>query len=90
MLKMLHSRHAGIGSTKSLARNYVWWPKMDKDIEDLVRHCTSCQINQRKPAKATPHPWKNHPDRGNVCIWTMQDRFLTICIWWLSIPILNG
>ena len=58
VLKMLHSTHTGMGSTKALARNYVWWPKMDKDIEDLVRHCTSCQINQRKPAKSTPHPWK--------------------------------
>jgi hypothetical protein len=58
VLKMLHSTHMGMGSTKALARNYVWWPKMDKDIEDLVRHCTSCQINQRKPARSAPHPWK--------------------------------
>ncbi|XP_063694604.1 uncharacterized protein K02A2.6-like [Bolinopsis microptera] len=58
VVKLLHHTHMGMGSTKALARNYVWWPKMDLAIDNMIRHCVSCQINQRKPAKTTPHPWK--------------------------------
>ena len=57
ILKMLHSTHMGMSSMKSLARNYVWWPKMDADIEFLVKQCQVCQANQRMPAKSLPHPW---------------------------------
>lgn len=28
---------------KSLARSYIWWPKMDYNIEDLTKSCTMCQ-----------------------------------------------
>ncbi|KAL5260064.1 hypothetical protein ACHWQZ_G010249 [Mnemiopsis leidyi] len=49
ILNMLHSTHMGISSMKQLARNYVWWPKMDADIEVVVKHCQVCQENQRMP-----------------------------------------
>ena len=28
---------------KALARSYIWWPKMDKDIERLVKKCRVCR-----------------------------------------------
>ena len=31
---------------KSLARMYVWWPGIAKDIESTIRHCTQCQLYQ--------------------------------------------
>ena len=31
----LHSGHPGISKMKSLARSFVWWPNMDKDLEEL-------------------------------------------------------
>ena len=37
-------------------RSYTYWPKMDQNIEDLVRHCKGCQL----AAKSTPvrtQPW---------------------------------
>ncbi len=27
---------------KSLARSYIWWPNMDKEIEEVVKSCHSC------------------------------------------------
>ena len=57
ILKLLHSTHSGMVNMKSIARNYVWWPKIDKDIEATVRNCQPCQVNQKKPQVSIPHPW---------------------------------
>ena len=43
---------------KALARSYVWWPKMDEEIESLVRNCTVCQEHRKAPAAAPLHPWE--------------------------------
>jgi len=43
---------------KSLARNYVWWPKMDKQLELKVRDCKMCQCNQKNPQMAPLILWK--------------------------------
>ena len=32
---------------------------MDKDIENISKFCTSCQIHQNMPLKAPVHPWEN-------------------------------
>ena len=33
---------------KQMARRYVWWPNVDKDVENIVRNCMIC----RQSAKA--------------------------------------
>ena len=43
---------------KALARSFVWWPGMDKEIEIKVRQCSVCQLNQSKPAAAPVHSWQ--------------------------------
>ena len=43
---------------KSLARAYIWWAKMDNDIENLVKSCSTCQQTSSHPAKAPLHPWE--------------------------------
>ena len=56
-LQMLHEAHPGMARMKSLARSYVWWPGMDKDIETRVKKCTVCQTTRKDPPAAPPHPW---------------------------------
>ena len=43
---------------KSLARMYVWWPGLDKDIEELVKTCYECQACQPAPPAAPLYAWK--------------------------------
>ena len=53
----LHTSHAGIVRMKSLARIHVWWPSIDKDIEELSHGCDICQSMQNKPPPILLHPW---------------------------------
>ena len=43
LLKDLHAEHLGMVKMKQLARRYLWWPGLDKEIEETVKLCHSCQ-----------------------------------------------
>ena len=57
ILQELHHNHPGISRMKSLARGHVWWPSIDKDIEDCVHGCTACQEVKTTVPLAPLHPW---------------------------------
>ena len=42
---------------KCLSRSYVWWPKIDSDIERIVSTCLVCQKMRSDHVKAPVHPW---------------------------------
>ena len=58
VLTELHEGHPGMTRMKSLARMYVWWPGLEKDIENTVSSCTDCQMFQSAPPVAPLQPWK--------------------------------
>lgn len=61
LLKSLHETHARIVKIKALSRQFIWWPNMDKEIEDITKSCSSCS-NRPDPPSAPLHPWK-FPER---------------------------
>jgi len=65
ILSEQHSGHPGITRMKALARHLVWWPKLEKDVKDVVKHCNDCQQN-----RATPPPGPLHPWQWPTCPWT--------------------
>ena len=58
VLDELHETLPGCTRMKALARSYIWWPKMDRDIEDLVKNCRVCQESRASPPTAPLHPWQ--------------------------------
>ena len=58
VLKELHEMHQGVNKMKSLARSYVWWPKMDCEIKEMVKKCQICQVLCPTPPVAPLHPWE--------------------------------
>jgi len=42
---------------KSLARGLVWWPGIDRQIEETVKQCEKCQQSRSSPPPAPLHPW---------------------------------
>ena len=53
ILKKLHQAHMGIEKTKLRARETVFWPGINRQIEDMVKSCETCLENQKKQAKET-------------------------------------
>ncbi|XP_039524968.1 uncharacterized protein K02A2.6-like [Pimephales promelas] len=62
VLKQLHQCHPGVCRMKAMARSYVWWSKLDQDVERLVKTCHLCQEHRNVPAVAPLHPW-NWPEK---------------------------
>ncbi|XP_058128673.1 uncharacterized protein K02A2.6-like [Anopheles ziemanni] len=58
ILKDLHSAHIGVVKMKSLARSYVYWPGIDKDIEKLAKACHECVQTASAPPKFNKHHWE--------------------------------
>lgn len=64
MLNKLHEAHMGIVKTQTRARELLFWPKMNQDIEDFIGQCAVCNkyrnsnckeplISQEMPSR----PW---------------------------------
>jgi len=55
ILTELHEGNPGSSRMKALARMYVWWFNMDKNIDQLVQQC---QQAKHLPIKSPLHPWQ--------------------------------
>lgn len=58
ILQQLHECHPGVTRMKSLARAYVWWPKIDSNIDNMVKTCEICQQSRPMPHSSPTHPWE--------------------------------
>ncbi|XP_036329398.1 uncharacterized protein K02A2.6-like [Rhagoletis pomonella] len=58
VLKELHLTHMSISKMKQLARRYVYWKSIDKDIEQLVKECVACSTVRACPPKVKLHTWE--------------------------------
>jgi len=65
VFQVAHETHLGIEKTKQLLRTKVWWPGVDKYIEDRIKRCDLCLASQpaRKPhirqMTKMPEVWEN-------------------------------
>ncbi len=58
ILKELHSEHIGASKMKELARSYVWWPRLNAALENVVQNCQHCYELCSAPPRAELHPWE--------------------------------
>ena len=72
VLDELHKGHPGVSRMKGLARGVVWWPGIDKAIEERVNSCYIYQQGQKSPTNAPLHPWEWPNCPWPASMWTMQ------------------
>ncbi len=65
MVKRIHKAHLGMVTSKQRARDLIFWPGMNSQIEDTIRRCEVCLKYRNKQPKEpmTAHdvpngPWK--------------------------------
>ena len=63
ILDALHETHSGIVRMKSLARQHVWWPHIDEEVEAIAKSCPECCSTRPSPPSAPLHPWQ-FPERS--------------------------
>ena len=56
-VKQFHFGHQGVSRMRALARGYVYWPNMDKQLEPLARTRAKCQLAAKSPRKSTLPSW---------------------------------
>ena len=57
IMEALHVAHPGIVRMKALARTYVWWPSITKELENYVKNCQPCQHYASQPRREEPISW---------------------------------
>lgn len=58
ILLELHEGHLGVVKMKSVAREHIWWPSIDKSIETCARRCSACAEHANDPPKTRFHTWQ--------------------------------
>ena len=63
LLNELHETHMGAVKMKSMAREYIWWPSINMDIENIAARCDGCAKHKSKPplTSLTHWPWATRP-----------------------------
>nr|CAJ00233.1 TPA: gag-pol polyprotein [Schistosoma mansoni] len=57
VLKQFHIGHPGMNRMKAVMRSYVYWPFMDKAVEEYVVRCRRCAEVAKDPPKVESQPW---------------------------------
>lgn len=64
LLQKIHDGHQGIVKCRTRARNSIWWPGINREIENLVKNCTVCVKHRSdhaeplRPTEFPERPWQ--------------------------------
>lgn len=61
MLNFLHETHFGITKTQQRAKQIIYWPRINSDIENTVKDCKICEKHRRSNVKE-PMILRKFPD----------------------------
>lgn len=83
ILNLLHKEHVGMVKCKQLARKSVWWPKIDGDIENFVKSCSTCQVcaDNRKQSSLVSWQKTTYPlERIHLDHFMFQNKIFLVII----------
>ena len=64
LVKKIHEGHLGIEKCQARARQVMYWPNINNDIENHIGRCGTCQKHRYKQAK---EPMEQHEIPENLC-----------------------
>jgi hypothetical protein len=57
-IKIAHRSHFGMSITKNHLKQNVWWPGMDRAVEEFVRRCAVCSNKPKANVERVSHKWE--------------------------------
>ncbi|XP_054260010.1 uncharacterized protein K02A2.6-like [Macrosteles quadrilineatus] len=87
MLKRLHYPHLGVTKTQLRARNVIYWPNINNQIEDVVSKCETCAVNARSNFKEPmlPHPVPKLPwQKVGLDLFFHDGKTFLLCVDYFS------
>ncbi|GFR93008.1 transposon Ty3-G Gag-Pol polyprotein [Elysia marginata] len=80
VVTLAHDSHQGIVKTKQLIREKVWFPSIDKMVEEHLKGCVPCQSSvtgtaKREPLRMTSLPEEIGGNIGRLCRTVSYWRF---------------
>ncbi|CAB3985042.1 Transposon Tf2-9 poly, partial [Paramuricea clavata] len=57
-ISLAHEDHTGMVRCKQRLRSKLWWPEMDKQVEERIRCCHPCQLVSKSPRPEPMEPTK--------------------------------
>ena len=82
MLAKLHCGHQGITKCRQRARQSIWWPGINKDIDDMIAKWLICCKHKKQnvePLKPTPfpeYPWQQVAT--DLFVWKQTSYLLVV------------
>lgn len=83
MLAQIHKSHKGIVKCKQRARESLYWPSMNRSIEEMVKDCHDCNIyqnaqhsEQMQPRKLPNLPWSELA--SDLFEWEGEQHIVTV------------
>ena len=93
VLEQIHQGHLGTSKCQYRARQCVYWPGINKDIEQLVEACATCQRHRpqepRQPLKPTPPPERPWQQLGADFMTYDGSEYLVIVDYYSKMPIVR-
>ena len=90
ILKLIHEGHPGLNKCKMRAKETVYWPGINEQLEQLVLNCQLCLKYSRSKEKSMSHTALGHevppvPGARWLWIYSIMNHVLTYS--WLTIPV---
>ena len=92
VLEQLHVGHQGITKSRQRAKQSVWWPGLNSQLDQYIRNCHTCTQNQThhtEPLIPTPLPsltWQKvgadffeHESKTYLLLVDYYSRFIEVC-----------
>ena len=93
VLEQIHQGHLGTSKCQYRARQCVYWPGINKDIEQIVEACATCQKHRpqepRQPLKPTPPPEQPWQQLGADFMMFDGSEYLVIVDYYSKMPIVR-
>ena len=92
-MEQIHQGHLGTSKCQYRARQCIYWPGINKDIEHLVEACATCQRHRpqepRQPLKPTPPPERPWQQLGADFMMFDGSEYLVIVDYYSKMPIVR-